>query len=380
MTGRHRRTVIVVGAGAWGLPAAAQLAQRGHEVTVVDRYGVANLLSSSPGPTRVWRHADTAPVLCRLGLRSVGAMDRLAARSGVEVYRKVGVLWRDHDPSRLLTTLREEDVDHVEVEAGDVGRWLPGLMPDERPAVWTPLGGCVLAAASLAAQEKLLRDSGGRLLRDEVVGLDAAHGTVELQDAGRMAADVVVVAPGPGALTLLPMLDLHVPLAPRLEQVVHFGSREAPHRYDDVPCLFEGEYGASPGFYSMPTPGRGYKIGLDLPVRDWTPEDLDRTPSPERTEATAIEAARLGFITDSVLDAQICSWTDSPDGLFVVDRIDHIVLACGDSGAGFKFSALMGEVLADLAEGADPDDDVASLGLARFDGPTPPARRSGHFL
>ena len=375
-----RRTAIVIGAGAWGLPTAAQLALRGHDVTLVDRYGVANALSSSPGPTRVWRHADVTPVLCRLGLRSVGAMDRLAARSDVEVYRKVGLLWRDHDPSGLLTTLREEDVDHVEVDAADVGRWLPGLLPDERPAVWTPVAGCVLASASMAAQAELFRAAGGRLLIDEVVGLDAAGGSVELRGAGRMTADVVVAAPGPGAVALLPMLDVDLPLVPHLEQVVHFGSPGAPHRYDDVPCLFEGEYGASPGFYSMPTPGVGYKIGLDEQVRDWTPDDLDRTPSEERTRATATEAARLGFITDPVLDAQVCSWTDSPDGLFVIDRIERVVLACGDSGAGFKFSALMGEILADLAEGAEPDDDVASLALSRFAAPLAPARRSGRFI
>lgn len=380
MTARSPGTAIVVGAGAWGLPTAAQLALRGHEVTLIDRYGVANPLSSSPGPTRVWRHADMTPVLCRLGLRSVGAMDRLAARSKAEVYRKVGLLWRDHDPSRLLTTLREEGVEHVEVDAADVGQWLPGLVPDERPAVWTPLGGCVLAATSMAAQAQLFHEAGGRLLQDEVVELDAARGVVDLRTAGRMAADVVVVAPGPGAVALLPMLGVSLPLAPRLEQVVHFGSADAPHRYDDVPCLFEGEDDGSPAFYSLPTPGLGYKIGLDEPVRDWTPEDLDRTPSEERTDATAARAARLGFVTDPVLDAQICSWTDSPDGLFVIDRIDRVVLACGDSGAGFKFSALMGEVLADLAEGAEADDDIASLGLARFDGPIPAPRSSGHFL
>ena len=380
MTGRTRPTAVVVGAGAWGLPTAAQLALRGHEVTLIDRYGVANPLSSSPGPTRVWRHADKTPVLCRLGLRSVAAMDRLAARSGTEVYRRVGVLWRHHDLSHLVATWRAEDVAHVVVDPADVGRLLPGLTPDERPAVWTPLGGCVLAAASMAAQERLFRDAGGRLVHDEVTGVDAHRGTVELRAAAPLSADVIVAAPGPGAVALLPMLDLAVPLVPHLEQVVHFGSPGAPNRYDDVPCLFEGEYGVSPGFYSMPTPGRGYKIGLDVPVRAWTPDDLDRTPSAERTRATATEARRLGFITDPVLDAQVCSWTDSPDGLFVVDRVERVVLACGDSGAGFKFSALMGEVLADLAAGADPDEDIASLGLARFDGTTATSLDGGHFL
>ena len=64
----------------------------------------------------------------------------------------------------------------------------------------------------------------------------------------------------------------------------------------------------------------------------------------------------------------MCTWTDSPDGRFVVDTIHdgRIVVAAGDSGEGFKYSALMGPVLADLAEGATPDDDIAALGLARF--------------
>ena len=66
--------------------------------------------------------------------------------------------------------------------------------------------------------------------------------------------------------------------------------------------------------------------------------------------------------------SQVCSWTDSPDGRFVLDRLldGRVVLACGDSGEGFKFSALMGELLADLAEGVPPDPDVASFGLGRF--------------
>ena len=73
-----RSRIVVVGAGAWGLPAAAELAHRGHDVTLVDRHGVGNLLSSSAGPTRLWRlsHPDTVRV--RLAQRSVAAMDRLA--------------------------------------------------------------------------------------------------------------------------------------------------------------------------------------------------------------------------------------------------------------------------------------------------------------
>lgn len=362
---------IVVGAGAWGLPAAAQLARRGHEVTLVDRYGPANALSSSPGPTRVWRYADPDPLLVRLGRRSRGAMDRLAAESGVETYRRVGLLWRDPEAvPALAAVLVEEGVDHELVLPTAVSERIPGLVPDERPAVWTPDAGCVLAAASLAAQLSLFRQAGGRqVMGRSVVELDPRDARVGLDDGSELSADVVVLAPGPGAVELLPLLGIDLELRPYAEQVVHFGDPERPAAYDDVPCLFDGPTDGQPGFYSMPTPGLGYKIGLNEHLRSVGPDDLDRTPDPDRTEQTRRRASGLGFLETRVLDAQVCVWTESPDHRFVVDRIDSVVLACGDSGAGFKFSALMGELLADLAEEATlPSDlaaDVAALGLAR---------------
>jgi glycine/D-amino acid oxidase-like deaminating enzyme len=75
----------------------------------------------------------------------------------------------------------------------------------------------------------------------------------------------------------------------------------------------------------------------------------------------------LTTLRPELVDAKVCSWTESPDHRFVIDVLPGgIVLACGDSGQGFKFSALMGIVLADLATGGRPDPDVASFGLARF--------------
>ncbi len=61
----------------------------------------------------------------------------------------------------------------------------------------------------------------------------------------------------------------------------------------------------------------------------------------------------------------------------MIDRVagGRVLVACGDSGEGFRFSALMGELLADLAEGADPPDYAGCFGLGRFatrDGGQPP--------
>lgn len=375
---------VVVGAGAWGLPTAAELAGRGHEVILVDRYGIANPLSSSPGPTRLWRLTHPDAVRVRLARRSVEAMQRLASRSGDTVFLRRGLLWRD-DVSlpAVIQSLKDEDVPHDVVAAADVARYFPGLRPDGRDAVWQVDAGPVLAAVSMAAQARLFENAGGTTRFGVVVHQvnTTANGVqVVLSDSDTLEADACVVAAGPGSGPLLTGLGIDLPLSPHLEQVVHFGDSALPHAADDFPCLFDGPRDGEPGLYAMPTPGLGYKVGLDEPLRDWTEEDVDRTPSGSLIETTTSRVRRdLTAVIPRPLDAQVCSWTDSPDGRFVIDTLSEgIVIACGDSGEGFKFSALFGEVLADLAEGKEPDSDIASFGLARFAG-TPP-QPSGHVL
>lgn len=363
---------VVIGAGAWGLPAAAQLAQRGHAVTLVDRFGVQNPQSSSTGPTRLWRLADPDRARVRLSMRGVEAMARLQHRSGVTVFERRGLLWRDDESLPALTdTLTAFDIAHTPVSPGDVGRWWPGLRPDGREAIWQPEAGIVLAAASLRAQLELFETaSGTALFGHSVSGVETTPSgvRVSLRDGEVLDADVVVVAAGPAASAFNEAFGIDVPLHPYLEQVVHFGARARPHHYDDFPCLFDGPTDTQPGIYAMPTPGVGYKVGLDGPLRDYREDDVDRTPDPARTSVIRSRVeADLATVTPEVLDAQVCSWTDSPDGKFIIDVLDGgVVVACGDSGEGFKFSALMGEVLADLAEGATPDADIAALSSARF--------------
>lgn len=137
-----------------------------------------------------------------------------------------------------------------------------------------------------------------------------------------------------------------------------------------LPGLFDGPAADRPGLYGMPTPGVGYKAGLDTPLRPLQPGDHDRTPDAGRTaELTRRMRSMFPGAAPTVVEEQVCTWTDSPDGQFVIDRVgDAVVIACGDSGEGFKYSALMGEIIADLAEGRPADEDVASCSLDRLRG------------
>lgn len=379
-----------MGAGAWGLPAAAELAGRGHDVVLLDRHGIANRLSSSSGPTRLWRLTHPDAVRVRLALRSIDAMERLASRSGRTVHLRRGLLWRDDvSLEAVQAALREVGVEHQVVASQDVASRFPGLRPDGRAAVWQADAGPLLAGESMAAQAALLAAAGGVVRSGQVVTeirTRASGVRIGCADGRSLDADVVVLAPGPGAGPLLAQVGLELPLRPHLEQVVHFGDPTTSARTDDLPCLFDGPRDGVPGMYAMPTPGLGYKVGLDRPLRDYVEGDHDRSPDVHLVAVTAERVARdLTAFPAHVLDAQVCSWTDSPDGRFVLDTLPGgIVVACGDSGEGFKFSALMGILLADLAEGRTPDADVATFSARRFasggDLKNSPGGALGHVL
>jgi glycine/D-amino acid oxidase-like deaminating enzyme len=349
------------------LPAAAELARRGHTVTLLDTHGPANPYASSSGPTRLWRLTHPDRVRVRLGRRAVEAWRRLEARAGEELLLRRGLLWRDDSADSVAATLAAEDVAHVAVAAAEVGRWLPGLRPNAYDAVWQGDAGPVLAARALAAQLRAFEAAAGAVVGEQVVGVEPVRDGVRLfTPTATHACDVVVLAPGPWASTMLEILDVRLPLEPVLEQVTYLTGRDG---WLDLPCLVDGEAGGRLGMYAMPTPGVGYKIGLDSPLRGFAADDRDRRPDPELASEIARRAvADLGWPAAEVVGSQVCSWTNSPDGRFVVDRLldGRVVLACGDSGEGFKFSALMGELLADLAEGASADPDLATFGLARF--------------
>ena len=60
-----------------------------------------------------------------------------------------------------------------------------------------------------------------------------------------------------------------------------------------------------------------------------------------------------------------CVYDNSADTDFVLDRIGSVVVGCGTSGHGFKFGPLLGQVLADLAEGVPPPVDLSPFRIDR---------------
>ncbi len=79
---------------------------------------------------------------------------------------------------------------------------------------------------------------------------------------------------------------------------------------------------------------------------------------------------RFPGLTPRAVKTATCLYTTTPDAGFVIDRHpqhDNVLVASPCSGHGFKHSAAIGEVLAQLATTGRSQLDVSRFGFDRFD-------------
>jgi sarcosine oxidase len=116
----------------------------------------------------------------------------------------------------------------------------------------------------------------------------------------------------------------------------------------------------------------GFKIAHHWHGPDTSADTINRLPTPE--DENDFRPTLRTMIPDAdgpLLSMVVCMYTCSPDSHFIIDRHPHVpggnvTIACGFSGHGFKFSSVVGEVLADLATEGRTKHPIGFLGLSRF--------------
>jgi sarcosine oxidase len=105
--------------------------------------------------------------------------------------------------------------------------------------------------------------------------------------------------------------------------------------------------------YGLASPGDGVKVGFHGTGREVHPDARDFAAEPGRLAQLQEYVRRWLPGLDAESPRPIsCTYTSTPTGEFVLDRIGPVVVAAGFSGHGFKSAPAIGRVLADLALGA----------------------------
>ena len=383
-----RYDVIVLGLGAMGAAATYQLAQRGARVLGIDQFSPPHSLGSSHGDTRVTRLAiGEGAHYTPLAERSHAIWRDIEAKTGAELLTQCGGLIISSDNKHAFTHVegffrntvdaaKLHGIAHALLDAKEIRQRFPAFqIRDEEFGYFEPAAGFVRPEACIAAQIALAEKNGAEIHRNErVPDFDATPAGVAIRTKrARYEADTLIIAAG----AWLPEI-LGADFARLLRvyrQVLYWfavdgdGAAFGPARF---PIFIWELPGSAPCIYGFPIiDGSGLKIATETYAQTTTPDACLREVGADEIALMHREyvAPYIKGVVAYCTKARTCLYTVTSDGGFIIDRwpsSDRVIIASCCSGHGFKHSAAIGEVLADMAQGRAPSFDIAPFRLARF--------------
>lgn len=368
--------VIIAGAGSMGMSAGYHLAQRGVKTLLIDAFDPPHTEGSHHGETRLIRHAYSGdPAYIDLALRAQVLWEEAEAESGTELLVPAGVLnladSRVYSFAGRHAEARKRKVRTEQLDAAEIRRRWPALtLPDSFEAMYEPEAGYLYSERCITAYRQLALAHGAELLTNTpVLKVTAREGSVTVHTKnGDYHGAAAILSAGAWFSSLSPFVSL--PIRAVRKVVGWFGSTPDFDAGRFPGFTLGSEEG---GFYGFPAiSGAGLKIGRHDTGEEWKtgepPVPFGSLESDEGDLRCVLEAYMPGA-AGKLLKGSVCKYEHTPDEDFIIDRhpaYSHVLLAGGFSGHGFKFSSVVGEILADMAVQGHTGQNIAPFALSRF--------------
>ncbi len=384
---RFDADVAIIGVGAMGSATLWRLAERGVSCLGFERFEPGHDRGSSHGDTRIFRTAYLeGPEYVPLAQRAIPLWSELQQVSGVPLMTPNGALTLgDRDGASILGTLKSihcHNLDHQVWDAATIrSRYPAHRVEDNEVGIYEPNAGFLRPEISILAAVQRAEALGARVQRNvtidriehlvDGVRVSAGSKTYQVQHA--------VVSVGAWLSQLLP--ELRLPLRVTRQTLAWFPV-EHPEQFlpDRFPVFlrdinenwmpgYEGI--ADCTFYGFPTlDGKTVKIGIHREGETTSPDELDRTVSPD--DLAPIQAYIERFfcgVSTRPEKSMVCMYTNTPDHNFLIgsaDGMPNVTILGGFSGHGFKFAPIVGEAAADLATRGETSLPMGWLSPNRF--------------
>jgi sarcosine oxidase len=350
--------VVIVGLGAMGSAAAYHLARRDQRVLGLDRFTPPHAFGSSHGQTRFIREAYFEhPFYVPLVQRAYEYWVELERAIGRPLLRQTGGLMLGPPDGTLVTGAQHSaqihNLAYELLSATEIRGRFPVFHPDdEMIAVLEPRAGIMFPEACIEAHLEMARRHGAVLQFEEPVTAWEAdgEGVRVITSNGFYQADRLLLTAGAWMRRLVP--DLALPLTVE-RQVMFWFEPTHPESFNPDRCpIYIWEYAADRFFYGFPDLGEGVKVGLHHQGETTDPDSVRREAGLEEIEAMRTLLRRFMPDANGPLRASaVCLYTNTPDFHFLIDfhpAHPQVLMASPCSGHGFKFSSVIGEILAEL--------------------------------
>ena len=354
---------IIVGAGINGVTAAIELKKRGHKVILVDPGPLPHPLAASTDISKAVRAAYGADEdYAELAERSIKRWCEWNTEFGTDLYHEVGFLFLRRRPMQAgdfeyesFKLLERRGHNLERIDAAQLRKhfpaWNADLYPDgflDRESGYAESGRVVATLIEHAKSIGIeLREKHKfAALRERGIG-------IVLEDGREIAGDFVVMATGAWTPYALPFTQKF--LRATGHPVFHFKPRN-PELFSPERFPVFGADISQTGYYGFPINRDGVvKVANHGPGREMSPD------SPERAVTAEEEKRMREFLSETfpalahapIVHTRICLYCDTNDGDFWIARDPDqpgLVIAAGDSGHGFKFAPVLGEIIADAVE------------------------------
>ncbi len=378
--------VIIIGAGGMGSAAAYQLARDGRSVLLLEQFEIGHTSGSSHGESRIIRLSYDDPVYVQLAQAAYRLWAAASHDLGHTLITTTGGidLSAPHNPAfeACVSSLTQCGIPHEVLDAAEIRRRFGQFhIADDTLGLYQADAGmlnpgqCVtsLIARAIHYGAHVQDRTAARSIRVRDRGVDVI--TDETTYHGRK----LILSAGAWTKPLMQSLGGDLPLIVTQEQYAFFEVSPAdqfvPSRFPIFIHYANRDHAAGGhatiDYYGFPVVGRaGLKVG----------EHHAGPPVTANTRSFEVDPVRLQRLTDyvqttfsaatgHVLHAATCLYTNTPDQHFVIDTLPghpHVIVASPCSGHGFKFSILIGRILADLAERGATDYPIGLFNLARF--------------
>ncbi len=357
--------IIIVGAGIFGVTAAGELAERGHEVTIIDPGPIPHPEASSTDITKMIRmDYGSDEFYFDLMEQSFAGWDAWNAAWGDPLYHEDGFLLMSKAPMQdgsfemeSYKRLTQRGYAPTRMDSATLAEnhpvWNPEPYVDgylNTRAGWAQSGRVVeRLAKALPGQGVDVHD--GKAL-DYFIERDSAVAGVVTTDGDTYEADMVLLATGAWTPVHLPYLQ-DVMWAVGLP-VLHF---DPPNPDDFRPPAFRPWAAdiSNTGWYGFPLHPTGVvKIanhGAGMPL---DPRDPRVLPSEWEGRIRDFLAGTFPRLAGApVVKTRLCMYCDTWDGDLWIDHDPNrtgLVVAAGGSGHGVKFAPVLGGIIADVVE------------------------------
>ena len=382
---------IVLGLGAMGSAALYQLAKRGNKVLGIDQFTPPHIFGSSHGDTRITRQAiGEGEQYTPLSQRSYKIWRELERKTGKKLLEITGGLIIssgaktaiNHVPEFFENTIKaakKYKIKHEVLDASQIRKRFPQFnVQDNEVGYYEPNAGFLRPEECVNAQISMAKKYGATTLTNEkVTSFSEKVGVIKVKtNLNEYEAKKLIVSAGPWLPTLID--PKYAKLFRIIRQVLFwFDVKTSIERFEskNFPIFIWELQGEKQGIYGFPAiDGQkgGVKIASEQYETTTTADTVKREVSKKEIEIMYKNFVAPYFpdLSDKCIKSVSCLYTCTPDSHFVIDKhpkYQSVIIASPCSGHGFKHSAAIGEVLAQLVIDGKSQIDISSFKLNRFE-------------